>query len=635
MASPAFQLLIASSFLNGFASASAHVSTATCTQHTIDFVGLAGDSTLAAIEDDIAADLAKVGITLNKRFVAKDIKNTAMTSGDFHMVYSETWGPPYDPFSYATGWRANDEAHYSAMAGLTGDNARDKIFDQVTKCQNEIDEAKLAVEWEKLHQMVHSSAIHVPLWGKKIPSVLNERLSGYTPGYQQFDYPISTIKVLSGSKTVTISPGAQTGLFKTVGPMNPHVYRPNEFFSNNLIYEGLVAYGPGGSIVPSLATSWTESADGLTFTFTLRTGVKFHDGEDWNCAAAKMNFDHFFAKPFTNTDGHGWYELPLVFESASCDADGKLVLTTSRKYCNVLRELTFIRPTRLLSRLGFHSDAADAWQTHNSCKSGTQTTPAGVTPVVTVTCAGLNLPVGTGPFKYVSRTRDTSCTSDDPNNGDGEYCDSEVVFARNDEYWGGAPDIETLKFVRYPTAAAVAAALTDGSLDAVIGGGVLEPADLKAFMANNQFTTSFTDVLTSEMIIINSGQAPTDDIEVRRTIIHAINKAAIIQKELDPDVTTASDRMFPRTTPYSDVELTPRWDYDFEKAVKLNCAASLQKEEKMKADLGAEGATIDELTKERDALKVQLEDLQKDTTDDTASSASVLGLAACAITYFF
>jgi nickel transport system substrate-binding protein len=363
--------------------------------------------------------------------------------------------------------------------------------------------------------------------------------------------------------------------------------------------------------------------------------VKFHDGEDWNCAAAKMNFDHFFAKPFTNTDGHGWYELPLVFESASCDADGKLVLTTSRKYGNVLRELTFIRPTRMLSPMGFQSDAADAWQTHNSCKSGTQTTPAGVTPVVTVTCAGLNLPVGTGPFKYVSRTRDTSCTSDDPNNGDGEYCDSGVVFARNDEYWGGAPDIETLKFVRYPTAAAVAAALNDGSLDAMIGGGVLEPADLTAFMANNQFTTSFTDVLTSEMIIINSGQAPTDDIEVRRTIIHAINKAAIIQKELDPDVTTASDRMFPRTTPYSDVELTPRWDYDFEKAVKLNCAASLQKEEKMKADLGAEGATIDELTKERDALKVQLEDLQKDTTDDTASSASVLGLAACAITYFF
>jgi len=573
---------------------------------------------LAAIEDDIAADLAKVGITLNKRFVAKDVKNTAMTSGDFHMVYSETWGPPYDPFSYVTGWRANDEAHYSAMEGLTGDNSRDKIFDQVTAVMEEIDEAKLAQKWEVLHQMVHESALHVPLWGKKIPAVLNQRLGGYTPGYQQFDYPISSIKVLSGSKTVTISPGAQTGLFKTVGPMNPHVYRPNEFFSNNLIYEGLVAYGPGGSIVPALATSWTESADGLSITFTLRTGVKFHDGEDWNCAAAKMNFDNFFAKPFLNMDWHGWYELPLVYADATCDSDGKLVLTTTRKYSNVLRELTFIRPTRMLSPGGFHSSASDNWQTHNSCKgTGDVTTPDGVTPAVTITCAGLKSPIGTGPFKYVSRTRDTSCSSDDPNNGNGEYCDSEVVFAANTEYWGGAPDIETLKFKRYATAAEVATALNDGSLDAVIGGGVLAPADLRSFMANSQFTTLFTPVLTSEMIILNSGKAPTDDIEVRRTVIHAINKAEIIKKELDPDVMKTSDRMFPVTTPYCDVELTPRWDYDFEKAKLLNCDVPSQ---------------ADEI----ESLKEQIKELESQAADSTtASSSSVLTFAACAIAYLF
>ena len=93
-----------------------------CRQHTIDFVGLAGDSNLAAIEDDIAADLTKVGITLNKRFVAKDIKNTAMTSGDFHMVYSETWGPPYDPVTYAVGWKAFEGAGDEGPARALGQN---------------------------------------------------------------------------------------------------------------------------------------------------------------------------------------------------------------------------------------------------------------------------------------------------------------------------------------------------------------------------------------------------------------------------------------------------------------------------------------------------------------------------------
>ena len=61
---------------------------------------------------------------------------------------------------------------------------------------------------------------------------------------RRFDYPMHTLKVQSGSKNVTVAPGAQTGLFSTVGRLDPHTYRPNEFFANNWVYEGLVAYGP-------------------------------------------------------------------------------------------------------------------------------------------------------------------------------------------------------------------------------------------------------------------------------------------------------------------------------------------------------------------------------------------------------
>ena len=65
----------------------------------------AGDAVHSAVEDDIARDLAKLGITLNKRFVNKDDFNEAMRTGDFHLCFSETWGAPYDPVSYATGWK--------------------------------------------------------------------------------------------------------------------------------------------------------------------------------------------------------------------------------------------------------------------------------------------------------------------------------------------------------------------------------------------------------------------------------------------------------------------------------------------------------------------------------------------------
>ena len=123
-------------------------------------------------------------------------------------------------------------------------------------------------------------------------AVFNSRLSGYKKGLQQYDYPIHTIKVNSGSKSIKVSPGGQTGLFVGIGRLDPHSYRPNEFFANNWVYDGLVEYGPDGVILPSLAQSWSVDATGLKYTFTLRSGVTFHDGETWNCAAAKLNFDH-------------------------------------------------------------------------------------------------------------------------------------------------------------------------------------------------------------------------------------------------------------------------------------------------------------------------------------------------------
>jgi ABC-type transport system substrate-binding protein len=613
MTSSAFQLIFASILLPASAS-----DTSTCTKHTLDFVMPEGDAFLVQIEDDIAADLAKIGITLNKKVLTQDKLNQARQSGDFHLVFSEPWGPPYDPVTYAVGWKANNEGHGSAMAGLKGANSRDNIFAELDAALLETDPAELAKDWEKLHQMVHESAIILPLWGSRIPAVLNNRLSGYQAGYQQYDYPIEKIKVLSGSKTVTISPGAQTRIFKAVGRMDPHSTRPNEFFFNRMVYESLVGYGADGAIVPMLATSWTQSADGKTTTFTLRTGVKFHNGEAFNCAAAKLNFDHVFAEPLRSPDNHGWYHFPTIFTGATCNGES-LVITTSEAYSALMEEISFYRPLTMLAPGAFASPDP---VTGNSCPAafGTIACPTGASAsCADITCAGMKVdePYGTGPFKFVSRTVDSTsagCTSTDSSNRNGEYCNGEVVLAAHTEYWGGAPDIETLKIVSGgANAAAVAAALTAGTIDAVIGGRVLAPADLKAFETNTDFNVVFGTVLYNSMVLINSGKAPTDDIEVRRAIIHAVNKAAMIKKDIGSDLAKAADRMFPVTTPHSDVELTPRWDYDFEKAYMLNCE-------------------LPALKKEVADFKVQVSDLEQGVE---ASSASLLALAACAMTFFF
>ena len=102
--------------------------------------------------------------------------------------------------------------------------------------------------------------------------------------------------VSAGVKSkIVIAPSTQAGPFLIgydVGPMNPHSYRPNEFFANDFVFEGLVAWDSNSSgvdgtmgtaddgVVPSLASSWTIAHDSgtgkMTIKFTLQTGVKFH-----------------------------------------------------------------------------------------------------------------------------------------------------------------------------------------------------------------------------------------------------------------------------------------------------------------------------------------------------------------------
>lgn len=58
-----------------------------------------------------------------------------------------------------------------------------------------------------------------------------------------------------------------------VGPLNPHLYTPNQMFAQSMVYEPLVKYQADGSVQPWLATRWRHSADGKTWWFTLRDDV--------------------------------------------------------------------------------------------------------------------------------------------------------------------------------------------------------------------------------------------------------------------------------------------------------------------------------------------------------------------------
>ena len=90
-----------------------------------------------------------------------------------------------------------------------------------------------------------------------------------------------------------------------VGPLNPHLYTPNQMFAQSMVYEPLVKYQADGSVIPWLAKSWTHSEDGKTWTFTLRDDVKFSNGEPFDAEAAAENF----RAVLDNRQRHAWLEL--------------------------------------------------------------------------------------------------------------------------------------------------------------------------------------------------------------------------------------------------------------------------------------------------------------------------------------
>ena len=529
----------------------------------LDFVFLEDEAVVRSIEDDVRSDLAAVGFNVVAKPLNKADLNVARQAGDFHLSISETWGLPYDPHSFAQGWidGAGGEGIFPAMVNFDAPSSRQELLDMVEDVLETENPNLARSKWYDIHKYYHEQAVLLPLYGKRIPTLLNRRLSGYESGYQQFDYPVQRLRVVSGSKTVTIAPGARAGLFHTVGTMNAHVYGPNEFFSNNWVYEGLVAFGPNGGVVPALAVSWTVTPNELggdTYTFQLREGVTFHDGAAWNCDVAKLNFDHVLALQDTK---HSWYGVGTKTEDWFCNNDMEFVLRTNAKHESYLNELSLIRPTRMMSPNAFVGGLASDPTTSNSCHTDWGSVEGGA--VGTVDCVGIETIAGTGPFKYVSKEQADGTTN-------------RVTFAGNTEWWGGTVDIEELVIVRYTSDSDVKEALLNGELDIVWGAGVLSDSDIMEIASDPEISERIqvgqSDPIQTAMMILNTGAPPLDDINVRKTVIHAINKGAIVQKELP--LASVVDNVFPRGAPYCDVELTPRWSYDFEKAVLLSCGGT-------------------------------------------------------------
>ncbi len=312
--------------------------------------------------------------------------------------------------------------------------------------------------------------------------------------------------------------------FANAGPLNPHLYSPNQMYAQELLYDGLVQLADDNRIEPALAETWDISPDGLVYTFHLRPGLKFSDGTPLDAAAVDLNFQSILK----NRARHAWLELAnrIVSHRALNDRDFQLVL--DQPYQPVLADLALPRPFRILAPSAFP--------------------PSGNTR------DGIARPIGSGPFLL----QESNLGVQD-------------VFVRNPHYWGEKPRLERVVVKIIPDPVARAIAFQTGEIDLIYGEGQIPFYQYDVFAKDPRYVAAASKPMGGLAVAINTNRAPTDDLRVRLALQHLVDKDALAAGVFLGSQVKA-DFLFNPDLPECQTYLTP-YRYDPAEAERLLDAA--------------------------------------------------------------
>lgn len=278
--------------------------------------------------------------------------------------------------------------------------------------------------------------------------------------------------------------------------------RAYDFFGWEIIQSlgcGLVEYRAGATgstedIVPSLATSWNVSSDGLVWTFNLREGVKYDDGTEFNATHVKYTFDR----------GMG-----------IADEDGPFV---GIGYSDIIENVTVVSKyvVKFYLKIPFA-----AFLSLMACQASYIVDPA-YAPMNSVVeyvegNPRASHPMGLGPYKLKSWTRVGGK-------------DSEIRLEANPNYWnatGGYPKTKNIIIKMYADATALATAMNALEID--IAFRQLSATDINSMKANTNLKVWEGTGAFIQYLVLQEKYAPFNETKIRRAIGAAINRTTIVQ----------------------------------------------------------------------------------------------------------
>ncbi|SDD49864.1 peptide/nickel transport system substrate-binding protein [Glycomyces harbinensis] len=297
---------------------------------------------------------------------------------------------------------------------------------------------------------------------------------------------------------------------------------------------------------PGLAESWDQNPEGTEWTFHLREGVTFHDGDALDGAAVCANFDRWanfkggYQSPnfsyyysaifggFAENDPEMGIETESLYEG--CTADGLDATISLSKYTSSfpgafsLSSFSILSPTSIAAIADVPLEAADSPLPEYSQTAGTL--------------------AGTGAFTLT----------------DWNHSEQQVTLTRNDDYWGEKAGVKTLIFRTISDETARRQALEAGDIH---GYDLAAPADVQPLL-DAGFQVPVRGVFNLLYLAYTQGQAPLEDHAVREALSYAVDRQRIVDNVLPPGGLVANQFQPPSLEGWS--EDVVEYEYDTEKA---------------------------------------------------------------------